>query len=235
MAVVAGLATGALPIWGNAAQAVAPYPARLKSEAKHGREEVSPTEKLMIEHGVLRRILNVYSELAQRLQRGDDDIDTIALEKGAKLFRDFGEDYHELLEEVYFFPEIREAGGPNGKMVEVLLHQHERGRQITDYLYQVGSRGTIGGEAKPLAKALDSLTRMYNAHAAWEDTVLFPAWKAMQSQERLEDLNGKFGDIEQERLGKDGFENAVACISKIERVLGLADLAVFTASPPTTA
>ena len=161
----------------------------------------------MREHGVLRRILNVYSELAQRLQRGDGDIDTIALMNAAKLFREFGEDYQELLEEVYIFPEIREAGGPNGKMVEVLLAQHESGRQITDYLYQVGSGGTIGGEVGSLAKTLASLTRMYNAHAAWEDTVLFPAWKAMQSQERLKDLTGKFGDIERERLGKGGFEN----------------------------
>ena len=235
MALTAGLTTSALSIWGGAVQAVAPYPAKLKSEGKHGGEDVSATEDLMRQHGVLRRILNAYFKLAQRLQGDEGDIDTIALEEAAKLFRDFGEDHLELLEEVYIFPEVREAGGPNGKMVEVLLHQHQRGREITDYLYQAGSRGTIAGKAEPLAKALASMARMYNLHAAWEDTVIFPAWKSMQSKERLQELADKFEEIEHERFGKDGFEDAVARILKVEQTLGLADLAVFTASPPPTA
>jgi len=137
MALAAGLTTSALSIWGGAAQAVAPYPAKLKSEGKHGGEDVSATEDLMRQHGLLQRLLNVYTELGQRLQRDEGDIDTIALEKASKLFRDFGQDYHELLEEAYIFPEMSSAGGPNGKMVEVLLLQHQRGREITDYLYQV--------------------------------------------------------------------------------------------------
>ncbi len=233
IALAAGLGIGALPVWGGSARAVAPYPAAVKSEKPCGRG-VSATEKLMREHGVLRRILNVYSELAQRLQV-EGDADAIALAEAAMLFRDFGEDYHQLLEEVYIFPEVREAAGPNGKVVDVLLQQHQRGREITDYLYQAGSRGAIGGEGEPLAKALASMARMHNLHAAWEDTVLYPGWKAMQSQERLEDLTGKFEGIEHEKFGKDGFDHAVARISKIEQALGLADLASSTASPPPTA
>ena len=97
IALAAGLATGVLPDWGGIAQAVAPFPAKFKNEGKHGGEPVSATEDLMRQHSLLRRILNVYSELAQRLQRNEGDIDTIALQKAAKLFRDFGEDYHELL------------------------------------------------------------------------------------------------------------------------------------------
>ncbi len=235
MALAAGLATGVLPDWGGIAQAVAPFPAKFKNEEKDGGESVSATEDLMRQHGLLQRILNIYSELAQRLQRNEGDIDTIALQKAAKLFRDFGEDYHELLEEAYIFPEMSVAGGPNRKVVEVLLLQHQRGREITDYLYQVGSRGTIAGEAEPLATALASMARMYSEHAAWEDTVVFPIWELMQSDERREDLAHKFEAIEHERLGKDGFQDAIACISRIERALGLSDLAAFTAPPPPTA
>ena len=57
----------------------------------------------------------------------------------------------------------------------------------------------------------------------------------MQSKERLEELADKFEEIEHERFGKDGFEDAVARIFKVEQALGLADLAAFTASPPPTA
>ena len=229
-ALAASLAAGVLVVKSGAVQAFAPY------EGDKKDEDVSATEDLMREHGVLRRTLDVYSELARRLEAHQEDLDTAALVDAAKLFRDFGEDYHErMLEEVYIFPEVLKAGGPNGKLIEILWTQHRRGREITDYIQRVGSRGKIGADAEPLAKALSSMSGMYNAHSAWEDTVIFPAWKALQSKDRLEELADKFEDIEHEKFGKDGFEDAVARISKIEQAFGLDDLAVFTAPPPPAA
>jgi hemerythrin-like domain-containing protein len=116
--------------------------------------------------------------------------------------------------------------------VGVLLSQHQRGREITDYIVRVASRGKLAGEAKTLARALASMTRMYSAHAAWEDTVAFPAWKAALPKAKLDELAKKFEDIEHEKFGKDGFEQAVARIAKIEQVFGLVDLAAFMAPPP---
>ena len=230
-ALAASLAAGVLVVKSGAVQAFAPNEGGEKKD-----EDVSATEDLMREHGVLRRTLDVYAELARRLEANQDDIDAAALVDAAKLFRDFGEEYHErMLEEVYIFPEVLKAGGPNGKLVEILWTQHRRGREITDYIQRVGSRGKIGGAAEPLAKALSSMSRMYNAHSAWEDTVIFPAWKALQSKDRLEELADKFEDIEHEKFGKDGFEDAVIRIAKIEEAFGLGDLAVFTAPPPPAA
>ncbi|MBY0560476.1 hypothetical protein [Hyphomicrobium sp.] len=125
--------------------------------------------------------------------------------------------------------EVRKAGGPNEKLVEVLLMQHQRGREITGYLLRIGVRGQIGGDAAPLGNALDAMSRMYEAHAAWEDTVLFPAWKKLQSKSRLNELADKFEDIEHQTFGKDGFDDAVTRISQVEKQLGLNDLAVYTA------
>lgn len=198
-----------------------------------GDEDVSATEDLMREHGVLRRTLIVYAELARRLRHGNGMVDSRALADAAKLFHDFGEEYHEKsLEETYIFPEVRKAGGPHEKLVEVLLTQHQRGREITGYLLHIGERGNIGGNAVPLGKALDAMSRMYDAHAAWEDTVLFPAWKKLQSKSRLEDLAETFEDIEHKTFGKDGFDDALARISHVEQELGLDDLAAYTAGAP---
>jgi hemerythrin-like domain-containing protein len=221
-------ALGALTLGGGGAHAVAPF---------HGEkdEEVTAAEDLMREHGVLRRALNVYAELARRLEAGARAIDSAALADAAKLFRDFGEDYHErMLEEAFVFPDVRKDGGPNEKLVDALLAQHQRGREITDYVQRVASRSKIGGAAKPLGRALFAMTRMYNAHAAWEDTVIFPAWKERQTKGKLDEFAGKFEDIEREKFGKDGFEDAVARIAKIEAAFGLGDLAAFTAPPPPT-
>ena len=41
--------------------------------------------------------------------------------------------------------------------------------------------------------------------------------------------------IERRQFGKDGFDDAVAQIGQIEKALGYADLAQFTAPPPPKA
>jgi len=67
----------------------------------------------MREHGVLRRALLVYAEPAPRLRANPGIVDPKALNDTAKLFRTFGEDYHERkLEEAHVFPAVRKAGGP---------------------------------------------------------------------------------------------------------------------------
>src|SRR3954462_6233743 len=49
----------------------------------------------MREHSVLRRTLIVYAELSERLRSNTGKIGPRALADAAKLFREFGEDYHE--------------------------------------------------------------------------------------------------------------------------------------------
>src|SRR3954467_6858423 len=71
-----------------------------KDEEKGG--EVTATEDLMREHGVLRRALLVYTATAAKLRGQAAGVVPDALQQTAKLFRDFGEDYHEKkLEEAY--------------------------------------------------------------------------------------------------------------------------------------
>jgi len=198
-------------------------PGKDNAEASGGGEDVSATENLMREHGILRRTLFVYADIADRLRAHAGKVDPAALVDAAKLFREFGEQYHErTLEEQYIFPEVRHAGGPNEKLVEVLLLQHQRGREITDYIQAAGSRGSVGGDAEPLARALASMARMYHAHSAWEDTAIFPAWKKTQSKARLDELAEKFEEIEHQQFGKDGFDDALDRIAKIEQAFGLA-------------
>ncbi len=206
---------------------------QLRGEEK----EVGAVEDLMREHGVIRRALLVYRESATRLRSNPASVDRQAIFKTAKLFRTFGEDYHERkLEEAYIFPAVRKAGGPAVAYVDVLTAQHNRGREITEYILAVAGKGAIGtGDAEPLARVFDSLDLMYENHAAREDTIVFPAWKNALSERQLREMGDKFEDIEREQFGKDGYEDAVAQIGQIEQTLGFADLAQFTAPPPPKA
>jgi hemerythrin-like domain-containing protein len=197
--------------------------------------EVGAVEDLMREHGVIRRALVVYREAAARLRADASAVPIDALGKAAKLLREFAEDYHEKqLEEAHIFPELQRAGGKASSHVATLVAQHTRGREITDYLMAVAAAPMTAARAEPTARALETFARMYEIHAAIEDTVVFPAWKATMSPKRLDEMGDLFEEIEHTTFGKDGFEDVVAQIEGIERAFGI-ELALFTAPPPPKA
>ncbi len=193
-------------------------------------EDVSATEDLMREHGVIRRVLVVYREAAARLRANAGSVAPEGLQQAAHLMRTFGEDYHEKqLEEMHIFPALIKAGGPLTGTVATLIAQHQRGREATEYVLAV-TRKAIGA-AEPLARTLDAFARMYEEHAATEDTIVFPAWKKVLTPKELDEMGDRFEDIEHKTFGKDGFEDAVNQVAAIERLLGI-ELAGLTAPPP---
>ena len=210
------------------------------NEANEGRKnnaddkpEVTATEDLMREHGVLRRALLVYQESAMKL-RSAANVPSQPLQKTAKLFRAFGEEYHEKkLEEVYIFPAVKKAGGVADGYADVLVAQHQRGREITDFIIAATAGPRLAAaDVQTFAAALEGLVRMYEHHAAIEDTIIFPAWKETLSAGNLDEMNEKFEEIEHEQFGEDGFESALKQMAEIEQSLGLSDLAQFTAPAP---
>lgn len=131
---------------------------------------------------------------------------------------------------------MKRAGGAAAAYPDVLVVRHDRGREITEYVLALtrGPKiGTASGAA--LADALDGFVRMYQHHAAREDTVVFPAWKAALGESRVDEMGELFERIERQQFGHDGFEEAVEQIGAIEHTLGIADIARFTPPPPPRA
>jgi hemerythrin-like domain-containing protein len=212
--------------------------ARAGEKHAEGKEkEVGAVEDLMREHGVIRRAILVYRDIATKLRAKPASVDPDLLRRTAEIFRSFGEDYHEkMLEETYIFPAIKKSGDPAAESVDVLISQHQRGRELTNYILSIVGKGAIGtGDAEPLARVLDSVELMYEHHAAHEDTIVFPAWKDALSAHQLDEIGEKFEEIEHRQFGKGGFEDAVAQIAVIEQALGIADIRRFTAPPPPKA
>ena len=208
--------------------------AKTEKDKDAGGEDVSATEDLMREHGVLRRILVVYRETAPKLRASAASLDAAALGQAASLFQTFGEDYHERkLEEQHIFPAVRKAGGEAAGLVATLLAQHNRGREITTFVQSRCAGGKIGsGDAEPLARALEDFARMYEAHTAYEDTIVFQAWKKTMSRSQLAEVGDQFEDIERDTFKGDGFDMAADQIARIEQRLGLHGLDRFTAPAP---
>ncbi|HEX6837084.1 MAG TPA: hemerythrin domain-containing protein, partial [Polyangia bacterium] len=91
--IVGGAAVTAALALGRGARA-----ADKKEAGKKDEDEVPPTEDLMREHGILRRVLLVYGEVLRRFSAGQE-VPVAELAHAAAIIREFIEDYHEKDEE----------------------------------------------------------------------------------------------------------------------------------------
>jgi hemerythrin-like domain-containing protein len=106
----------------------------LQGKRRRGKR-VSPPEDLMQEHGVLNRILLIYDCCKIKLINKESFSDAVIPET-ATIVRTFIEDYHEKQEENYLFPRFKKANQLTG-LVDVLLKQHNAGRNITEQIIQL--------------------------------------------------------------------------------------------------
>jgi hemerythrin-like domain-containing protein len=217
------LAGAALGIGGAAGRTL------LAADAAQPAEDVSAVEDLMREHGVLRRILLIYEECARRFRKNELNDAPNALMLATKLVQKFVEEYHELLEEKFIFPEF-ENRSQLVSLVKILREQHAAGRRLTHFLSEtLSTTGYLSAKVNEgIAAACEAFIRMYRPHAAREDTVLFPALKKILSAKQLDALGDKFEDEENRRFGADGFGKTVEKVAEIEKVLGIYDLGQFT-------
>jgi len=183
----------------------------------------------MREHGVLKRVLLVYDEIADRLSTRRRDVSPEALSGAADIIRTFIENYHEKSEENYLFPRFEKAG-MLVDLVSTLRTQHQRGRILTDLIVKDATIKTMQGHdgSKRLVRRIRRFVRMYNPHEAREDTVLFPAFRKIVSSNEYDSLGEEFEKKEHELFGEDGFERYVNKVAELEKSLGIYDLTQFT-------
>ncbi len=191
-------------------------------------EEVGPAEDLMREHGVLRRILLIYREAIRRTT-SRQQVPAEPLSRAATLIRRFVEDYHEKLEEEQLFPRFRKSN-TLVPLVNVLYEQHQKGRTLTGTILKLATPASTKDPAQlsKLSESLSLFIRMYEPHAAREDTVLFPAFRKIVSSREYDQLGDQFEKKENELFGQEGFEKNVEEVAKVERDFGIDNLSDFT-------
>jgi hemerythrin-like domain-containing protein len=207
-----------------------PAAAQKETEKQEEEPEVTPNEDLMREHGLLRRVLLIYDASVLQLTqtKTKPDFDAAIITQSADIVRKFVEDYHEKLEQEQVFPRLVKAGKLK-PLVETLLEQHQAGRVLTDKIKQSASGGFKNKEDVHMAVAsIHIFQHMYRAHAAFEDTVLFPEFKAIVSPHEYDSLGEDFEKIETQQFGEEGFEHVLAQVAQLEKKLGIHDLATYT-------
>lgn len=192
--------------------------------------EVSPTEDLMREHGVLSRILLIYDDAIAHFNRNEGTyLEVVA--NCASIVRRFVEDYHEKLEEDRLFPRFEKAGNLV-ELVTLLRQQHQAGRMLTDRIMSLSSQPGPKDELQKarLADSMRSFIRMYRPHRAREDTVLFPALHSIVSAREFDVIGDEFEKKEDELFGENGFEKMVERVEGLEKKIGIYELSQFTPS-----
>lgn len=196
---------------------------------EHEATEILPVEDLMREHGVLRRIVLVYDACALKLDTGQD-LSPDVVTRSADVVRRFIEDYHERDEEQHVFPLFQRARKFEN-LVNVLRDQHQVGRRLTDEIAATTLRTFKDEQARNrLVSVMRQFGYMYRAHAAREDTVLFPAIREIITPHAYHELGEKFEDEEKKKFGEHGFEAIVGQVAQVERDVGIFDLATATPS-----
>jgi len=189
---------------------------------------IPPGESLMYEHGVLKRVLLVY---AAALQRADSDpqLAAGAIHGGALIIHDFIENFHEALEESFVFPALK-AAHQLVSTVDTLLEQHARGRLITELLLASATTDTLATLTgrDQVTSAVESFIRMYEPHEAREDTVVFPAYRALLTPTQLVAVGHDILAAQTQEFGPNGLATTVGHIARIEQTLGIFELDQFT-------
>ena len=113
-------------------------------------------------------------------------------------------------------------------LVDVLTLQHQKGRIVTDKILQLLKNKIKEEDKRRLRENMNSFIRMYHPHEAREDTILFPAFKQIVSQNEYDSLGEEFEDKEHELFGDDGFATIIDQVASIEKTLGIYDLSQFS-------
>jgi hemerythrin-like domain-containing protein len=199
---------------------------RLSSSGSPAEPRVpSPGEELMVEHGVLKRVLLAYRAMSARLGDGRP-LPSGVVTDAAQIVSSYVEGFHEGLEEAYVFPRVRDA---EPELVRTLLIEHDRGRHLTaGILTAVGSGFGTAAARAALRADLDSFVRMYEPHEAWEDTVVYPALRAATPQRTLDELAERFADLQNKQFSDQALRQILDRVGGVEQQLGIHDLAAFT-------
>jgi hemerythrin-like domain-containing protein len=228
---------------GKFAAAAAVLPTTLLAQKTTGQEkheqnyDVSTNERLMRDHGILKRVLVMYDEVIRRID-AKQDFPAQTVIDSAEIIRKFIEDYHQKLEEEHIFPLFRKYYRRQDvlrlyaqrllDLVDVLGEQHQAGRRVTDRIVSTLQSLKTPDDRQKLAQDLRAFIRMYTPHEAREDTVLFPALPVIITPQEYQALGEKFEEIEHKTFGGDGFDIYLDSVTAFEKRLGTYDLKQFT-------
>jgi hemerythrin-like domain-containing protein len=200
---------------------------RIPEGLEDGKEEISATEELASEHGMLDRImLAMDRKLKMAGAGGKADLSVINM--GCGMIKQLVDQHHMVVEEEHIYPRFENT--ELADFADVLKNQHNEMRKMVSRMENLSKTGAVRdrSEMEELNRLFRDFHDMVMAHAAWEQTVLFPVMAGTWSKDELEELKEKQEEHEKKLLGKDATEKAYTMLMDLEKSAGISGLDDFT-------
>lgn len=160
----------------------------------------NPTDVLRHEHDVILRVLDgIEREVANIRSGGRHDPEWTG--KVVAFIREFADRWHHGKEERHLFALLVERGmSKEGGPVGVMLREHDLGRShVAAVAAELAKPG--GGEAGPVADALEDYVDLLRNHIRKENDVLFPMADRLLGDADRAELAAAFERVEREASG----------------------------------
>ncbi len=189
---------------------------------------VSASEALSREHAMLTRLLLAIDNVVNNAL---DDIktDVSPINSAARAIDAVVANHHMVFEEENIYPRMEQIDYLSS-MTETLEGQHDDARAVNTMVLDLTRSGKIKNrdQLDELALLTKSFKDMITAHAAWEETVIFPAMYDLLSERDMSDINKKFMQAESKLLGNKGPVEVYRIVDEIEEASGTHDPNLYT-------
>ena len=178
----------------------------------------------MQEHGLVTRVILIYRR-AMDLAAANRPFDAGQVAEAAQIVARVIHGHHEEEEEQIVFPALEKPRELH-MLVQVLRGQHRSARRLTN---RIGLEIADPGRRNQAFEAMREFAQMYEAHGAYENSIVYPAFRRAVGTERYRELGKTWA--ENERRLRSTYGDYAARLAKAEQALDLT-LAQYTATPP---
>ena len=179
---------------------------------------MDPIEDLKKEHDAVRMTLRILNAICNRFETAGTGFDTGHLDQLLTFFSVFVDKCHHGKEEQYLFPALEAAGvGNQGGPIELMLREHQQGRELVAAMRAAVSGLTAGDRAaaSEFAKNAREYIQLLDQHIDKENNVLFPLAGQRLETGTLERLSEGFESIETDKIGPGKHDEFHRMIEKL--------------------
>jgi hemerythrin-like domain-containing protein len=196
---------------------------RLPPGLEDGMEKMSPTEDLCIEHAQLTRIMLAIDHTLKAAGKSPKS-SLRPVNQACEMIRQLVDEHHMKIEEDYIYPKFRDTELEN--FVNALKDQHVEARKMVARMTNL----TKGGrpDMDELRSTFRDFKDMITAHAAYEESCLFPAVEGTWSDDQLDALREKQEEDEKRLLGEDATQKVFNRLTELESSCGIESVRDFT-------
>lgn len=174
---------------------------------------------LMQEHRVIEQVLDALDSAAARLARGEAVPARFFLD-AADFASGFADGCHHRKEEGVLFPTMKQHGAQaGGGAIEVMLDEHEQGRNYVRQLREAARQLDAGdtGAARRVIAAARGYVALLRDHIAKEDEMLFPLADELIPASAQADVVAAFEQVEEAERDEPNHEVLLDLAERLTR------------------